>query len=92
MYGGFAGGQAGPIRVPDSLTDEQVLFLSDIFPTGYQAAENCNIQSGDTGSGPAAVIQRSVLSIAGGGGYFATSTGCSGSVAGPFKTTPSGAK
>ncbi|BCG86527.1 glutathione-dependent formaldehyde dehydrogenase [Mesorhizobium sp. 113-3-9] len=66
MYGGFSGGQAeflrvpyadvGPIAVPDGLTDEQVLFLSDIFPTGYQAAENCNIQAGDTvlvfGCGP----------------------------------------
>jgi threonine dehydrogenase-like Zn-dependent dehydrogenase len=66
MYGGFPGGQAeylrvpyadvGPIKVPDSLTDEQVLFLSDIFPTGYMAAENCNIQKGDTvlvfGCGP----------------------------------------
>src|SRR4029077_9991301 len=66
LLGGYAGGQAeylrvpyadvGPIKVPDSLSDEQVLFLSDIFPTGYQAAENCNIQSGDTvqvfGCGP----------------------------------------
>ena len=66
MYGGFAGGQAeyvrvpfadvGPIKVPDHLSDEQVLFLSDIFPTGYMAAENCNIQEGDTvaiwGAGP----------------------------------------
>ncbi len=53
MLGGFAGGQAeyirvpyadvGPIKVPDSLTDEQVLFLSDIFPTGFMAADNCNI-------------------------------------------------
>jgi len=65
-YGGFSGGQAeflrvpyadvGPIKVPDSLTDEQVLFLSDIFPTGYQAVESCNIQPGDTvaifGCGP----------------------------------------
>jgi threonine dehydrogenase-like Zn-dependent dehydrogenase len=57
MMGGYAGGQAeyarvpfadvGPIKVPDSLTDEQVLFLSDIFPTGYMAAENCNIEPGD---------------------------------------------
>ena len=57
-YGGFPGGQAeflrvpyadvGPIKVPSSLTDEQVLFLSDIFPTGYMAAENCNIQPGQT--------------------------------------------
>lgn len=66
MYGGFPGGQAeylripyadvGPIKVPNGLTDEQVLFLSDIFPTGYMAAENCNIQRGDTvlvfGCGP----------------------------------------
>ena len=66
MYGGFPGGQAeylrvpyadvGPIKVPDGLSDEQVLFLSDIFPTGYQAAEVCNIQPGDTvavfGCGP----------------------------------------
>jgi threonine dehydrogenase-like Zn-dependent dehydrogenase len=65
-YGGFPGGQAqflrvpfadvGPIKVPANLSDEQVLFLSDIFPTGYQAAENCNIQKGDTvmvfGCGP----------------------------------------
>jgi threonine dehydrogenase-like Zn-dependent dehydrogenase len=46
----------GPLKVPDSLTDEQVLFLSDIFPTGYMAAENCDIQPGDTiavwGCGP----------------------------------------
>jgi len=66
MMGGYAGGQAeyvrvpfadvGPIRIPDGLSDEQVLFLSDIFPTGYMAAENCNIQPGDTvavwGCGP----------------------------------------
>lgn len=66
MMGGFAGGQAeyvrvpfadvGPIKVPNSIEDEKVLFLSDIFPTGYQAAENCNIQEGDTvaiwGAGP----------------------------------------
>src|SRR5688500_590048 len=66
IYGGYAGGQAeyarvpfsdiGPIKVPDSLQDEQVLFLSDIFPTGYMAAENCDIQAGDTiavwGCGP----------------------------------------
>lgn len=65
-YGQFAGGQAeylripyadvGPIKVPDGLTDEQVLFLSDIFPTGYMAAENCDIQPGQTvavfGCGP----------------------------------------
>jgi threonine dehydrogenase-like Zn-dependent dehydrogenase len=66
MLGGFAGGQAeyarvpfadvGPIKVPSSLTDEQVLFLSDIFPTGYMGAEMCNIKRGDViavwGCGP----------------------------------------
>ena len=66
LYGGYAGGQAqyarvpfadvGPIKIPDELADEQVLFLSDIFPTGYMAAENCDIQPGDTvaiwGCGP----------------------------------------
>jgi threonine dehydrogenase-like Zn-dependent dehydrogenase len=57
MLGGYAGGQAqyvrvpysdvGPVKIPSSLRAEQVLFLTDIFPTGYQAAENCNIQRGD---------------------------------------------
>jgi threonine dehydrogenase-like Zn-dependent dehydrogenase len=46
----------GPIKIPPGLPDEQVLFLSDIFPTGYMAAENCNIQPGDViavwGCGP----------------------------------------
>jgi len=66
MLGGYAGGQAeyarvpfadvGPIKIPNGLSDEQVLFLSDIFPTGYMAAENCDIKPGDTiavwGCGP----------------------------------------
>jgi len=66
MLGGFAGGQAeyarvpfadvGTIKIPEGLPDEKVLFLSDIFPTGYMAAENCDIQQGDTvavwGCGP----------------------------------------
>ena len=47
---------SGRSRCPSSLTDEQVLFLSDIFPTGYMAAENCQIKPGDTvavwGCGP----------------------------------------
>jgi threonine dehydrogenase-like Zn-dependent dehydrogenase len=56
LYGGYAGGQAeyvrvpfadvGPFKVPPSLSDEQVLFLTDIFPTGYMAAENCDIEPG----------------------------------------------
>lgn len=66
MCGGYAGGQAeyvrvpfadvGPLVVPDDLSDEQVLFLSDIFPTGYMAAENCDIEPGHVvavwGAGP----------------------------------------
>src|SRR5689334_17230800 len=66
LTGGYAGGQAeyarvpfadvGPMPVPDGLTDEQVLFLSDILPTGYMGAEMCAIQPGDViavwGCGP----------------------------------------
>lgn len=66
IYGGFAGGQAqyvrvpfadvGPIKIENDLPDEKVLFLSDIYPTGYMAAENCQIEPGDTvavwGCGP----------------------------------------
>ena len=66
LLGGYAGGQAeylrvpfadvGPIKVPDHLTDDQVLFLSDIFPTGYMAADFCDIRGGETiaiwGCGP----------------------------------------
>jgi threonine dehydrogenase-like Zn-dependent dehydrogenase len=66
VLGGFAGGQAqyarvpfadvGPIKVPSDVPDEKVLFLSDILPTGYMAAENCGIKDGDTvavwGCGP----------------------------------------
>ncbi|MEX0744321.1 MAG: alcohol dehydrogenase catalytic domain-containing protein, partial [Phycisphaeraceae bacterium] len=66
LFGGYAGGQAeyvrvpfadvGPVKVPEELSDDQVLFLTDIFPTGYQAAEVCNIHDGDVvavwGAGP----------------------------------------
>jgi threonine dehydrogenase-like Zn-dependent dehydrogenase len=66
VNGGYAGGQAqyarvpfadvGPIKISDGIDDEKVIFLSDIFPTGYMAAENCNIERGDTvaiwGCGP----------------------------------------
>ena len=66
LTGGYAGGQAeyarvpfadvGPIKVDDHLTDEQVLFLTDVFPTGYMGAEVCDIQPGDIiavwGAGP----------------------------------------
>ena len=74
MTGGYAGGQAqyarvpfadvGPIRIPDGIPDERVLFLSDILPTGYMAAENCDIKPGDTiavwGCGP--VGQMAIMS------------------------------
>lgn len=70
LYGGVAGGQAefvrvpkanvGPFPVPDSLADEQVLFLSDILPTGYQAAINAGIGKGSTvaifGAGPVGLM------------------------------------
>ena len=66
LLGGYAGGQAeyvrvpfadiGPFKIENGFRDEQVLFLTDIFPTGYMAAENGNIQPGDTvaiwGCGP----------------------------------------
>jgi threonine dehydrogenase-like Zn-dependent dehydrogenase len=66
MMGGYAGGQAqyvrvpfanvGPLKLETDLPDEKVLFLSDIFPTGYMAAENAQIEEGDTvavwGAGP----------------------------------------
>jgi threonine dehydrogenase-like Zn-dependent dehydrogenase len=66
MMGGYAGGQAqyvrvpfanvGPLKIESDLPDEKVLFLSDIFPTGYTAAENAQIEEGDTvavwGCGP----------------------------------------
>jgi threonine dehydrogenase-like Zn-dependent dehydrogenase len=66
LTGGYAGGQAefarvpfadvGTLKVPEGMSDEQVLFLSDIFPTGYMGAEMCDIKPGDTvavwGCGP----------------------------------------
>jgi len=66
LVGGYAGGQAefvrvpfadvGPVKLPDAISDEQGVMLTDVFPTGYQAAEYCDIQPGDTvavwGCGP----------------------------------------
>lgn len=66
LYGGYPGGQAeyvrvpfvdvGALEIPDGIDYEQALFLSDVLPTGYMAAENCAIKSGDTiavwGAGP----------------------------------------
>jgi threonine dehydrogenase-like Zn-dependent dehydrogenase len=70
LTGGFAGGQAeyvrvpfadvGPLKIENGFTDEQVLFLSDIFPTGYMAADMCGIRPGDTiavwGCGPVGLL------------------------------------
>jgi threonine dehydrogenase-like Zn-dependent dehydrogenase len=70
LTGGYAGGQAeyvrvphadvGPIRVPDGVTDEQAVLLADVFPTGWQAAAQANIQPGDTvavwGCGPVGLL------------------------------------
>ena len=70
LYGGYSGGQAqfvrvpkanvGPIKVPDALADEQVLFLSDILPTGYQAAVNAQLGPGSSvaifGAGPVGLM------------------------------------
>jgi threonine dehydrogenase-like Zn-dependent dehydrogenase len=70
LYGGYAGGQAeyvrvpkanvGPIKIPDVLADEQVLFLSDILPTGYQAAVNAQLGPGSSvaifGAGPVGLM------------------------------------
>ena len=70
LYGGYAGGQAeyvrvpkanvGPLKIPDVLSDEQVLFLSDILPTGYQAAVNSQIGPGSSvaifGAGPVGLM------------------------------------
>ncbi len=70
LYGGYAGGQAeyarvpkanvGPLKVPEGLPDERVLFLSDILPTGYQAAVNAGIQQGSViaiyGAGPVGLM------------------------------------
>ena len=77
LTGGYAGGQAeylrvpysdvGPIVIPDGLDDDKVLFLSDILPTGWQAAENAEIEPGDTvavwGAGPVGLfaIQSAIL-------------------------------
>jgi alcohol dehydrogenase len=70
LYGGYSGGQAefvrvpyadiGPRRVPDHLTDEQCLFLTDIYPTGYAAVDWANIRGGETvvvvGCGPVGIM------------------------------------
>jgi threonine dehydrogenase-like Zn-dependent dehydrogenase len=88
MYGRYPGGQAqylrvpfadvGPIVVPDGLSDEQVLFLSDIFPTGYMAAENCDIKPGQTvavfGCGPVGLFAIKSAFLLGAGRVIAIDT------------------
>ena len=79
MYGGYAGGQAqyvrvpfadvGPFKVPDTISDERVLFLSDILLTGFMAAENCDIEPGDVvavwGAGPVGLLAMKNASVLG---------------------------
>jgi threonine dehydrogenase-like Zn-dependent dehydrogenase len=79
LYGGMPGGQAefvrvpkanvGPFRVPDGLNDEQVLFLSDILPTGYQAAVNAEITAGSSvaifGAGPVGLMSAACARLLG---------------------------
>ncbi|WP_303635589.1 zinc-dependent alcohol dehydrogenase [Stenotrophomonas tuberculopleuritidis] len=79
LYGGVAGGQAelvrvpkanvGPLKIPDGLADEQVLFLSDILPTGYQAALNAGIGPGATvaifGAGPVGLMSAACCRLLG---------------------------
>src|SRR5262245_13683826 len=83
--GGFEGGQAeyvrvpfadvGPTRIPEDMEDEQVLFLSDILPTGYQAAEMGEIQKGETvvvfGSGPVGLFAQKAAWLMGAGRVIA---------------------
>ena len=81
LTGGYAGGQAeyvrvpmadvGPMKVPDGMSDEQALFLSDILPTGWQAIDHCGLEGGETvaiwGAGPVGLfaIRSAVLMKAG---------------------------
>lgn len=79
LYGGYAGGQAefvrvpkanvGPLKIPDVLSDEQVLFLSDILPTGYQAVLNAGVGPGDTlaifGAGPVGLMSAACARLLG---------------------------
>ncbi|HEX4613644.1 MAG TPA: zinc-dependent alcohol dehydrogenase [Urbifossiella sp.] len=85
LYGGYAGGQAEYVRVPmadvglcklpGGFTDEQLLFLTDVFPTGYMAAENCDIRPGDTiavwGAGPVGLFAMKSAFLLGAGRVIA---------------------
>jgi threonine dehydrogenase-like Zn-dependent dehydrogenase len=88
LTGAYAGGQAEYVRipfadfgafiVPDGYSDEQVLFLSDIFPTGYMGAENCNIKKGQTiavlGCGPVGLFSIMSAFVLGAGRVIAVDT------------------
>jgi threonine dehydrogenase-like Zn-dependent dehydrogenase len=79
LTGGYAGGQAqyarvpfadvGPIKIDNDLPDEKVLFLSDIFPTGYMGAEMCDIKPGDViavwGAGPVGLLAMASANLLG---------------------------
>lgn len=79
MTGGYSGGQAeyvrvpfsdvGPIVIPDGIFDDKVLFLSDILPSGWMAAKNCDIEPGDTvavwGCGPGGIGPDAVIDAVG---------------------------
>jgi threonine dehydrogenase-like Zn-dependent dehydrogenase len=85
LTGGYAGGQAeyvrvpfadvGPMKIENGLPDEKVLFLTDIFPTGYMAAENCEIEPGDTiavfGCGPVGLLAMKSAFLLGAGRVIA---------------------
>jgi threonine dehydrogenase-like Zn-dependent dehydrogenase len=88
VTGGYWGGQAeyvrvpmadvGPMKVPDGMSDEDALFLSDILPTGWQAAEHCDIEGGDIvavwGAGPVGLFAIQSASIQGAGRVIAIDT------------------
>jgi threonine dehydrogenase-like Zn-dependent dehydrogenase len=84
LYGGYDGGQAeyvrvpyadyGPRKVPDSLSDEQVLFLTDIFPTGYTGIDWAMLEGGETvaifGAGPVGIMAAKSAWLRGAGRVF----------------------
>ncbi|MEE7502333.1 zinc-dependent alcohol dehydrogenase [Methylobacterium sp. C33D] len=88
LTGGYAGGQAeyvrvpmadvAPMKVPDGMDDESVLFLTDILPTGWQGAEHCEIRGGETiavwGTGPVGIFAIQSAKIMGAGRIIAIET------------------
>jgi threonine dehydrogenase-like Zn-dependent dehydrogenase len=88
LTGGYAGGQAeyvrvpmadvAPMKVPEGMTDEEVLFLTDIFPTGYQAAEQAGIKGGEIvaiwGTGPVGLFAIQSAKVLGAGRIIAIET------------------